>query len=370
MKKIRITMLGPSLLQQGGMATVENLIVDYPSDSLKINHITTHDEGSIPYRVWVFLTGVLQFLSCLLFHRLDVVHLHVSERGSVLRMGALVILAQLFRKPVVMHTHGCEFHQFFAALSPRAQRWVSWIFQSCAMVIALSESWRQYYINTCGLLPDRVIVLLNPVQIPVQLPDRSQSHPTRFIFLGRIGARKGAFDIIHAVAQMSPTQRSQVEVWLAGDGEMAEAKALIAQHQLQHCIQLLGWIDAPTRDRLLSQADVFLLPSQNEGLPVAMLEAMAWGLPVIVTPVGGIPELVTDQKQGLLVSPGKVEEICQAMQTLLEDESTRLSMGRAARQQVSPLNVVNYHDALRHLYGRLMNRRRDRTTSIVGAPNL
>ena len=349
--KIRVVMLGPSLLQQGGMATVENLIINQPALGLDIAHIATHDEGSLTHRFLVFAMGLRQFLLSLIGHRCDVVHIHVSERGSVLRVGILVWLSALWRKPVLMHTHGCEFHVFFAQLPRLLRWWVALTFRSCAVVIALSDSWRDYYIEHCRLDPNRVVVLLNPVQIPDNLPSRSPTAaPLKFIFLGRIGERKGAFDVIQAVAQLPPPQRQRLTLWLAGDGEVERANQLIQQLELQDSIQLLGWINSETRDRLLSQADVFLLPSQNEGLPVAMLEAMAWGLPVIVTPVGGIPELVTHQQHGFFVPPGDVDAIADAMQMLLTQDMLRQQMGLAAHQQVQRLDVRQYRQVLLQLY--------------------
>jgi glycosyltransferase involved in cell wall biosynthesis len=354
MRRIRIAMLGPSLSQQGGMATVENLIVGYENDALDIQHISIHEEGSAWHRLWVFVTGLWQFLGQLILNQIEIVHLHVSERGSVFRVGLLVLLANLFAKPVIVHTHGCEFHVFYENLPSWMQFLVRLIFQNCNCVITLSQSWREYYISKCQLDPKRVVVMLNPVELPIPQTSRSRSPQERltFILLGRIGQRKGAFDTIQAVAQLPPEQRQQVMVWLAGDGEVAQAKSMVENLGLEDSVQLLGWIDRSTRDRLLSQADVFLLPSYNEGLPVSMVEAMAWSLPVIVTPVGGIPELVTHDQQGFLVTPGKVEEIAQAMQTLLQDESLRLSMGRAARQQVSTLDIAPYHQQLAQLYAR------------------
>jgi glycosyltransferase involved in cell wall biosynthesis len=350
MDNLRVVMLGPSLRQQGGMATVEQLIVNHAVEGLRIRHIATHEEGPLYYRVCIFLSGLLRFVGCLLTRQVDVVHLHVSERGSVLRVGLLVWLATLFRQPVIMHTHGCEFHLFFEQLSSWTRALVALTFRRCAAVIALSDSWRQYYISHCRLDPQRVVVLLNPVKVPAVVPRRPQSAQIKFVFLGRIGQRKGAFDVLQAVAQLPPAQQQRLELWLAGDGELAQAQALIEQLQLEHCAKLLGWIDADTRDRLLSEADVFLLPSYNEGLPVAMLEAMAWGLPVIVSPVGGIPELVTHQQHGFLVEPGNVAAIAEAMQILLLQEAKRLRLGQAARQQVQGLDVVQYHQALRQLY--------------------
>ncbi len=361
MKKIRVTMLGPSLYQQGGMATVENLIVDYRSETVEIQHLSTHEEGSALRRIQVFVMGLLRFCGQLMLNRTDVVHLHVSERGSVFRVGLLVFLADIFAKPVIMHTHGCEFHIFYEGLSGFAQALVRLIFQNCAYVIALSQSWKQYYTTQCDLDPQKVLVMLNPVQLPTHLPDRRRSgqRPLRFVFLGRIGHRKGCFDVIQAVAQLPSAQRQQIEVWLAGDGEVEKAQALIERLGVQQSIHLLGWIDGKTRDRVLQQADVFLLPSHNEGLPVSMVEAMAWGLPVIVSPVGGIPELVTHQKQGFLVDPGNVDEIAAAMQNLLMHEPRRLAMGKAARQQVNPLDIIQYHQTLSQLYESAISGTRD-----------
>lgn len=349
--KIRVVMLGPSLDQQGGMATVENLIMAQSTSTLDIQHIATHDEGSIGHRIVVFLVGVARFLVGLLRNQFNLVHVHVSERGSVLRAGLLVWLAVLFRKPVLMHTHGCEFHLFFEQLSHWLRWWVALTFRRCAVVIVLSDSWRDYYIQHCRLDPNRVVVLLNPVQVPDMLPPRVLTADSlKFIFLGRIGARKGAFDVIQAVAQLPQPQRQRLTLWLAGDGEIDRANQLVKQLDLTDSIQLLGWINANDRDRLLSQADAFLLPSHNEGLPVAMLEAMAWGLPVIVTPVGGIPELVTDGQHGFLVPPGNVAAIAAALQTLLTQDAIRQRMGIAAHQQVRRLDVRQYGQVLRQLY--------------------
>jgi glycosyltransferase involved in cell wall biosynthesis len=352
MKKIRVTMLGPSLYQQGGMATVENLIVDYRSEALVIQHISTHEEGSSWRRIQIFLIALWQFLGQLIFNQVDIAHVHVSERGSVYRVGVLVFFANLFAKPIVIHTHGCEFHVFFEGLSAFRQALVRLIFQRATYVIALSQSWKQYYTQQCRLNPHQVLVMLNPVQLPRKLPDRvtHHNHRIQFILLGRIGQRKGAFDAIQAVAQLPAAQRCRMELWLAGDGEVEKAQALIHRLGLQDRVKMLGWIDSATRDRLLSQADVFLLPSYNEGLPVSMVESMAWGLPVIVTPVGGILDLVIHHKHGFVVNPGNVAEITAAMQTLIQDDRRRLAMGRAARQQVSALDIVPYHQQLVDLY--------------------
>ena len=127
----------------------------------------------------------------------------------------------------------------------------------------------------------------------------------KFVFLGRIGKRggaldlakslisfpkqdKGAFDLIAAFAALPAASRQCAELVLAGNGDLEAANQLIIELGLEDKISMLTWLNPEQRDKLLSTADAFILPSYHEGLPMSMLESMAWGLPVIVTPVGGI----------------------------------------------------------------------------------
>lgn len=343
-------MLGPSLYQQGGMATVEKSIANYPSSEVEICHISTHEEGSIFRRFLVFGLAFVRVFGKLLQGKLDVLHLHVAEKGSVVRIGILALLGFLLRKPVILHTHGCEFHLFYDRLPDIGKRVVAFIFQRCDSVITLSNSWKQYYVAACNLNPDRVLVLYNPVELPKQIPVRTETSKVHFVFLGRVGHRKGAFDLVRAFSLLSTEQQLKSELTLAGDGKIESLQELVRLLKLQNQVHLLGWINVEQRNQLLAQADVFVLPSCNEGLPVALLEAMAWQLPVITTPIGGIPEIVKHQQNGILVQPGEVEEISQAMQALVDNPSLRLSLGRAARSQVNSLGIDHYFNRLLSIY--------------------
>ncbi|MGQ4648019.1 glycosyltransferase [Lyngbya aestuarii] len=368
MKKFQVIMLGPSLEEKGGMGSVSNLIINTAPDGVQIQHFSTWDgEASInsrANRLKVFIFTLMTFLGKLFLGEVDLVHLHMAERGSALRKSILILLARAFRKPVIIHAHGCEFHLFHANLSPWSKLILNWILQQSTYLIALSESWREFYISTCGLKPEQVILLPNPVEIPEYIPERANSDKLHFVFLGRIGKRKGAFDLLQAFADLAPDCKQQVKLTMAGVGEILEAVNFAKSLNIGQQVTFPGWVNKAQRNELLSQANVFLLPSYNEGLPMALLEAMSWKLPVITTPVGGIPEVITHAETGLLIEPGDVKSLTKAMQSLIENESLRLSLGNAARRRVSPLDVKKYSCSLFSLYCSALRTEKSREAEI------
>ncbi|MDZ8187879.1 MAG: glycosyltransferase family 4 protein [Nostoc sp. ChiSLP02] len=352
---IKIIMLGPSLLQQGGISGYEKLFLEYAPSEVKISHILTHEEGSVAIKIMVFLKAIWKFVWILVTEEVDIVQLQISQRGSVLRQAIMTFLAWLFHKRIIIHAHGSQFHLFYAGLRKSIQQLLSWIFGKCQKLIVLSESWKSFYIENLGLKPEQVVVFYNPVKVPVEVPHRSVSEKVNLLFLGRIGQRKGAFDLIEAFSLLPIEYKNRASLIMAGDGDLEQARNLVKTLNLDNYIKLPGWIGTNERDILLSQADVFVLPSYNEGLPLAILEAMAWELPVIVTPVGGIPEIVTQSENGLIVNPGNIEELSNALKSLIENDTLRLSLGEKARITVFPLDIKKHWVGFMDLYHSVLN---------------
>jgi glycosyltransferase involved in cell wall biosynthesis len=346
----RVVMLGDRLNQSGGIATLQNLMLKHAPPDIQIQHIASHDEGSIAYRVMVFGKALVLLVWTLSSKKIDLVHVHISDGGSILRKAIITLIAFLFHKPVVMHANGAVFHINYAKLPPWAQHWLRQIFRQCAAFIAVTSYWRDYYTSNLKLDKNRVFVLPNPAELPNHLPDRSNAHPVKFVFCGRLGKRKGAFDCIHAFANLPTDLQQRAELLMAGDGEVEQAKQLVESFNLTRQVTLLGWINSQQRDGLLEQADVFTLPTNNEGLPLALIEAMCHGLPVLTTPSSGIPDVVTSGRNGLLVKPGEIQQLSEAMQLLIEDETLRLSLGKAARKTAESLDVKSFWVHLAEIY--------------------
>ena len=193
-----------------------------------------------------------------------------------------------------------------------------------------SESWRDFILTIAPRA--HIIVVPNYVTVP-PLPDASARVPGEVLFLGLVGDRKGVFDLIPAFAQVAGAH-PDARLVIGGNGELDRARQAIQAAGADRSIDLAGWIEGAAKEALLARASVYVLPSHNEGLPMSVLEAMARGLPVVTTRVGGIPELITDGVDGLLIDAGDQAALAQRIDALLADEALRTRIAAAGRSRI------------------------------------
>ena len=178
-------------------------------------------------------------------------------------------------------------------------------------VIALSADWKKKFDETFGL--KNCVVLENGVDTERLKPAITsvKNHPHTFVSLGRLGERKGTYDLINAIEQVK-AQISDIKCYLAGDGDIDRCEQIVEEKNLKSNIIIVGWADFDKKLELLSSVSTVVLPSYNEGLPMAILEGMACGKAIISTTVGAIPEVISDEN-GILVEPGDVQALAQAL---------------------------------------------------------
>ncbi|MEM7590091.1 MAG: glycosyltransferase family 4 protein [Cyanobacteria bacterium P01_A01_bin.83] len=344
-------MLGAGLNVMGGISSVEKLILEEGVPNVNLSHIPTLEDGSVVKKIFVFSRALTNLIWILLVKKVDLFHIHFSSRGSTFRTLIILLLLSLFRKRIILHAHGSGFDIFYGNMPFWIQRIINRLFCNCNLFITLSDSWKKFYVTNLGLKDSQVLILPNPVKFPLQTNQvKKNSFTTNFLFLGRIGDRKGAFELIEAFAKIPVQQRRQANLIMAGDGEVDKAQKLAQEINSIENIQILNWVNSEERDALLANSDVFVLPSHNEGLPMSIIEAMGFGLSVITTPVGGIPELISDGDSGLLVSPGNIQDLSSSMQYLIENENIRNSLGMRAKKRVESLDISKYCLSLKSMY--------------------
>jgi glycosyltransferase involved in cell wall biosynthesis len=347
-----IVQLGPGLGVRGGVSAVERLIVDHVGSRITVRHVATMEDGSLWLKLRVFLKALRELHRALDTREPLIVHIHFSSRGSTLRKTILAWMTLRAGKPLVLHAHGASFDDFFEGLPGPVQRLLRRTFARADRFLVLSSQWKEFYMRRCELPEARIVVLTNPTPLPKTLPDRRGRAHVQFLFLGRIGARKGTFELVRAFRALPVALRERARLVLAGDGLVEELRA--EARDLAPYVTVHSWIDAAQRDALLLASDVFVLPSHHEGVPMALLEAMAHGLPVISTTVGGIPDAVTTEVEGFLIQPGDVAALTRSLARFIEDEDLRLVCGRAARTRAEQFDVISYTEQLLRLYREIL----------------
>ncbi len=310
---------------KGGIASVTN---GYYGSSLEdqfdIRYVESYRDGSKFDKLLKALSGYREFSKVLRSFKPDLVHLHTSFGPSFYRKQPFIYMARWRGIPVIDHCHGAEFDSFFTNASERKKSRIRTVFGMCQRVIVLSEEWRQKFVD---IVPwDKICVVSNYCK-PLSWRDVEGCLDSRFrdktvLFLGELGKRKGGFDFADIVMK---TQKviPEARFVFCGDGakeDVEEIKAQVEKVCVKGSVSFPGWVRGEQKDKILRDSAVFLLPSYNEGQPMSILDAMAYGLPVVSTEVGGIPKLVESGSSGFLAQPGDTGKMAEGIIALLTDK--------------------------------------------------
>ncbi len=336
MSRRRALWVSTSLETRGGISSFVKVMRETPLwGRWHVRHVATHRDGSALVKLLTFARASGSVLWELVVHRPNVMHLHMSSYGSFARKSLVAWAGRLARVPVVIHVHGSEFDSFFERCPRVLQRYISATLNEASVVIALGETWAK---RLATIAPKAyVVVVPNAVTPRTQTPqpDPDAGQPVSVLFLGIIGDRKGAFTLIDAWAMMTKASagRAGAQLTLAGDGAVEQARERVQQLDLVDDVHVLGWTAPEEVEALLRTSQVLVLPSRSEGQPMAVLEAMARGLCVVVTDVGGISDMV-DASCGVFVPVDDSHALAAALGSVITDHSRRERLGAAALQRV------------------------------------
>jgi glycosyltransferase involved in cell wall biosynthesis len=327
-----VVMLGTSFQTRGGIASV---LQTYRAaglfDRWPVDFVATHRDGSKLLKLLKAFQAFAAFFALLFRHRRAVLHVHSASRASFWRKSLFMALAMAARWPVIFHLHGGGFATFYdAECGPVRRAIVRFFLDRAACIVVVSHSWSAW-MNQVTSNP-RVVSISNPVALPA--PSDTLREPQVVAFTGKLCEQKGVFELLQAAVGLR-RQFPKVRLELAGDGDLDEVERCVSSMGLASNVRLHGWIGRRRREELLARASIFVLPSHAEGLPVSLLEAMASGCAVVATRVGGIPDVVEDGFNGLLVPAGDSQALEAALARLLADPELVREMGRAARATIA-----------------------------------
>ncbi len=319
--------------------------------------VDPYGTGNLFWMPLYFLRGFVQIVFLALSGRAVLLHVHMASKCSALRKALIVLLGKALGLPVILHLHSPTFPLFIARL-PRPLR--SLLLSSLGRadrILVLGEGWRRIAIATFGFDAERVTTLMNAVQTPEFSHRVRRQGPARILFLGKLIPRKGVDELLEALASKAMAELDW-EVVIAGGGAVDRYRDKALALGLGDNVDILDWQPDAEAQKLLADSDIFVLPSHFEGLSIAMLEAMAHGLAVVVTPVGATEEVLTDDLSGLLVPVGDVEALAQALARLVREPAERARLQAAARERFNEkFEISVYCRELEGIYDAVLRER-------------
>lgn len=332
-ERLRVVWVAPDAVARGGISTLVRTAGRAAAmQNWQMEFVATFSSQTGIKQLTRYIRSLVKFCAIVFLRNADIVHIHASKRGSFLRKSVFLWLTKLGRVPVILHIHSGEFGNFYESTALPARVLIRRTLEAADAVVALGSHWAE---NLKKIAPRATIVALpNPTELktPISQPDGSA---VRFVFLGKLCSEKGVDDLIDAWAHMvnCSSLPAGAELVLAGDGEIDRIQRRIIDQKLNGSCRTTGWLTEMEVDALLNRSHVFVLPSLAEGQPMSILEAMARGLVVVASKVGGIPELLGNEA-GILVEPRDASSLSNVIKQVAEDPVLRVKIGKSAHVRV------------------------------------
>lgn len=349
--KIKVLMIGPARSVHGGVsAVVNNYYAAGLDQQVKLKYIGTMVDGSKGRKLVQAMTAYFRFLFTFPFY--DILHVNMAPDASCYRKKIFIDTAGLFGKKIIIHEHGGDFEGFYyERCSERQRAGIKKTLNRAEIFLVLSESWKEFFSTIVAA--NKIHVLQNGILIPAKAKTDYSSH--RVLFLGRLCKEKGIGELLEA----APLIRKQIPdfqlvlggLWEEGSDSLKEKAETLSQW-----VSCPGWVSSAEREKLMEECSIFVLPTWFEGQPVSLLEAMAKGMCVAASAVGGIPQIMGNQKEqtGVLLPPENADTLANALIELLKDEKRRRVMGEHARERMADHYDINNHVKILFTYYKML----------------
>lgn len=305
----KVLMVGNDQTVKGGITTVitQFLQYDWKNEDIDFKFVPTYVEKNNIIKILFFIKAYIKIFFLMLIWNAEVIHIHMSYKGSFFRARAIQNMAMKFKIKVIIHLHGSEFKKWYDLSRLSQQRKIREFLRKCDVLIVLGKEWEK---NILEIEPTtKITILNNAIEIPKCIA-KWNDNKFNILYMGVLIERKGISDLIDAVYLIDNKLRNNIQVVIAGVGkEEKKLKQKCIDLKLEDCIKFIGWINENEKEEIYLNTQLLVLPSYNEGLPMAILEAISYGIPIIATDVGDISTAVENNFNGYLILPHDIENL-------------------------------------------------------------
>ena len=341
-----ILTIGPNYTPpRGGIAQV---LYTYDKEIFeKFLFIKTTESGNSAKKFICCCIAIVKFLGYCLCKDIKIVHIHTASKISFWRKSIFIFISWLFRKKIVLHIHGGQFEAFV-----NHHPFILHILKRCSRIIVLSPSKLAYYQEHFGF--NNITVIKNVIPCPI-IKEKEMSDTVNFLFLGFLCKDKGIYDLLEIISCNKDRYTGKMKLFIGGNGNVEKVKSIIKENKLNQIVFYIGWVDSEKKIDILNNSHVYILPSYVEALPISILEAMSYHLPIISTQVGAIPDIVFNNENGFLINPGEKDALNNAITEMLSvTPEKREIMGQRSYNLVQPYLSIYVSKDLEELYMSLL----------------
>ena len=337
---------------KGGMASV---VIEYKKYFHSLNYIYSWIDSNKLIKLLVFIRAlVLFFIQMLLNRKIKIVHIHTTVGSSFKRKTLFVKLSCIFRKKIILHIHGGAFPDFYNSSSATKQKSIISVLNRANKIAVVSEyPWKKWF-QEIGVPNYKIVVLNTTIEYPTLLPECSDSTPLRFLFMGKLVSEKGIYDLLEVISEHRDELQQIMTFKVGGFYHEEKFCGSIIDLELSNLVSFEGYVKGEKKIELLNWANVLLLPSYFEALPVSILEGMSYRLAILATDVGGIPSIVKHGVNGFLFEPGNKTEIWKSIKKLIESKNLISEFGHNSARMVSEFYPDNTMTKLNKVYKQIL----------------
>lgn len=313
--------------------------------------IQTHRDGPAWRKLWYLVTALIEYVVLLPWY--DIVHIHVATTQSARRKQLFFFIAKFMHKKIILHFHPSNEKFLY---DPKVASLYRALFGGADKVLVLSEQWKRWLKDSLGngVWMDKMEVLYNPCPT-VHITGGPKKN--QILYAGTLLKRKGYDVLLRAFGKIAG-KHTDWSVAFAGnpylkDGfnELEDGKRIARELGIERQVEWLGWVSGAQKELVFNQSSIYCLASDGEGFPMGVLDAWAYGIPCVVTPVGGLPDIVEDGENALVFSVGDVDKLAAQLDRMISDNALREKIAQASLTLAkTTFNIENINRKLGDLY--------------------
>lgn len=347
----RVLMIGPLAPPMGGMQTsINNLARSsllagmFDLDFLDTTGLRTRGKGNLLQGVFYQISLLFRLAHILIKRRPDIAHFHMKMGFYFYRRLPEILLARLSGSRVILQIRGSDITYFYEKGSFLTRYLLKSILSAADRVLALSDAWKDLILSIAPrsdvvVVPNGVFISDFKMDENIRRKAGIRPDAVMALFLGGISYKKGAFDLLRLVSENKELLR---DIYFVVAGGVDNSETEVSPHEkekifkntitnlgLQDNLIYAGPLEGQTKIDYMMSADIFFSATHAENFPNVMLEAMAAGLPIVITDVGSVRGVIEDGVGGFIVKVGDVRAMGEKLVLLARDESLRKKMGAA-----------------------------------------